>query len=278
MRKFLRNRGVRILAVALVIALISALSVTFSAGGKDLITTGANLVLQPVRAGMSFVVGEFEHMYRYMFRYDKLQEENTQLKLQLAQIEEQYRGYSEVYAENERLRGLLDLKEVRVDYEMEAATIIAWSASNFESSFTIDRGSSSGIELKDTVIDQFSNVVGTVTELTETTAVVTTIIDTSSSMGALVSETGDTGIARGDFARMQQGQLKMDYLAADAELISGFSVVTSGSSGLMPKGLLIGRITGMNISASGVGDYAIITPAADMGTLSFVYVIKDFEN
>ena len=274
----MRIRSVRILAVALVIALISALSVSFSASGRDLITTGANVVLQPVRAGVSFVVGEFEHMYRYMFRYDKLQEENNRLKAEIAKIEDQYRGYDEVYAENERLRGLLDLKEVRVDYTMEAATIISWSASNFESSFTIDRGSSSGIELKDTVIDQFSNVVGTVTELSETTAVVSTVIDTSSSVGALVSDTGDTGIARGDFARMQEGTLKMDYLADDAELISGFSVITSGSSGLMPKGLLIGRITGMNISPSGVGNYAIVTPTTDFGTLSFVYVITDFDS
>ena len=197
--------------------------------------------------------------------------------MQLAQMEEEYRGYSEVYSENERLRGLLDLQEYRTEYTMEAAVIVSWSASNFEHAFTINRGSANGIELKDCVIDQFGNVVGMVTELTDNTAVVSTIINTSSSMGAVVSETDDTGIARGDFSRMQEGTLKMDYLPEDAELISGFSVVTSGSSGLMPSGLLIGKITDMNINASGVGNYAVITPAAAFGALEFVYVITDFE-
>lgn len=278
MKKFFRKAGVKIICVALVIALISALSISFSKSGRDIITTAANLVLQPVRSGMSYIVGEFEHLYMYMYRYDKLQEENNQLKAQLAKMEEEYRGYSAVYSENERLRGLLDLKEIRTDYEMEAAVIVSWSASNFEHAFTINRGSADGIELKDCVIDQFSNVVGMVTELTETTAVVSTIINTSSSMGAVVSETDDNGIARGDFSRMQDGTLKMDYLPEDAELISGFSVVTSGSSGLMPEGLLIGKITDMNINPSGVGNYAVITPAAAFGALDFVYVITDFED
>ena len=278
MRKFFEKKSVKVLCVALVIAFISLMSISISSSGKDIITTGANVVLKPLRSAMSYVVGEFEHIYRFMYKYDELQAENTELKARLSEMEKEYRGYSEVYAENEWLRGLLDLQEVRTDYTMEAATIISWSASNFESSFTINRGSANGIELKDTVIDQFSNVIGTVTELTETTAVVSTVIDTSSSMGAIVSETGDTGIARGDFSRMQNGTLKLDYLDEKAELISGFSVVTSGSSGLMPEGLLIGRITDMNINVSGVGDYAVITPAADFGTLAFVYVITEFKN
>lgn len=278
MKKLFRKTSVKVLCVALVIALISALSISFSSSGRDIITTAANVVLQPIRSAMSYLVGEFEHLYMYMYRYDQLSEENTRLKMQLAEMEEQYRGYSEVYSENERLRGLLDLQEFRSEYTMEAAVIVSWSASNFESAFTINRGSADGIELKDCVIDQFGNVIGMVTELTETTAVVSTIINTSSSMGALVSETGDSGIARGDFSRMQEGTLKLDYLPEEAELISGFSVVTSGSSGLMPEGLLIGKITDMNINASGVGNYAVITPAAEFNTLEFVYVITDFED
>lgn len=278
MKNLFRKVSVKVICIALVIALISALSIAFSRTGRDLITTGTDLVLQPMRSVMSYIVGEFEHLYMYMYRYDKLQEENTDLKAQLALMEEEYRGYSEVYAENERLRGLLDLREIRTDYEMEAAVIVSWSSSNFESSFTINRGSANGISLQDCVIDQFSNVVGMVTELSETTAVVSTLVDTTTSMGAVISETNDRGIASGDFSRMQEGTLKLDYLPEGAQLISGFSVVTSGSSGLMPEGLLIGRISDMNINSSGVGDYVVVTPAADLGTLSFVYVITDFED
>ena len=277
MKTFFRKKSVKVLIAALVIALISALSISFSASNKDVITSGANLILQPLRRAMNTVVNQFEHLYTYMYRYDKLEAENTALKERIADMEEEYRGYSEVYSENERLRGLLELKEVRTDYELEAAVIESWSASNFESAFTINRGSENGIELKDCVIDQFSNAVGMVTEVTETTAVVSTVVDTSNSMGAIVSETGDSGIARGDFSRMQEKTLKLDYLPDDAELISGFSVITSGSSGLMPKGLLIGKITDMNINSSGVGDYAVVTPACDFGTLEFVYIITDFE-
>lgn len=47
--------------------------------------------------------------------------------------------------ENERLRAALNLKTVHEDYVLVDAYIIGWSSTDWENTFTINRGTSAGI-------------------------------------------------------------------------------------------------------------------------------------
>ena len=106
---------------------------------------------------------------------------------------------------------------------------------------------------------------------------VLTVIDTDTSLGARVYRTKDIGIAGGDFALMDDGKLKLDSLPASCQLLEGDLVVTSGLGGYLPPDLVIGSVSELRADDSDTSNYAILTPAADLNSLTEVCIIKSFE-
>ena len=276
MKRLINKKGLTVLGViALTVVLITAVTMSVSNGREGFFGRTAATLTKPARSFFSQIADNLERLYAYMYKYDQLAEENEQLRLEIAQMEQTYREYQDILDENERLRDLLSLSDRHSDYNYATAKIIAWGGSSFSSTFTINKGSDDGLKLNQCVITETGYLVGAITELTRTTATVTTIIDTDSGVGALVYDTGDTGVAMGDFNLMQQGLLKLTYLE-DAELLEGYTVVTSGKSGLYPPDLVIGKIIAVVSSSSGLDDYAILEPTADLTGLTNVYVVTDF--
>ena len=265
------------LAAAVLVAGFSLVTLTFSSGNTDSGSHVINTLIKPVRSVVSSMVDSLEQVYNYMYKYDLLEAENEDLKKQVADLEESYREYTEVSEENERLRELLGLSERHADYKFETATIISWSDSNWSSTFTISKGSDSGLEVGDTVITETGYLVGQITQLSSASATVTTILDTRSSIGAFLYTDNGTAIAQGDYVLMKDNLLKLTYLPSDSDVVSGQTAVTSGKGGLFPRGLVIGTVTKVVPSSSGLEDYAVLEPAADFDNLSAIYIITDFE-
>lgn len=277
MKNFLKKNVIIIVVAAVVIALVTAVSVSVSSNNTDGTSKVANFIMRPVKSAAASMVSSLEHIYGYMFEYDSIVEENEELKRQIATLQEEYREYTEVSEENERLRALLDLGEKNSDYQFEAASIISWTASNWASSFTINKGSNAGLSLNDCIITETGYLVGQITQLDTTTATVTTIVDTSIHIGALIYNTSEAAVVQGDYALMKDGMAKLTYIPDGTEIVSGDSIVTSGMGGIFPRGLVIGYVKDVVLSSSGLADYASIEPAAELDNLAHVYIITQFE-
>jgi rod shape-determining protein MreC len=277
LKEFFKKKGLITLIIAIVVALIAFITVSLSANNSSFLSDIGNTISKPVKSFMSSVVNSLEQIYGYIYEYDKLEAENESLKAQIAELEQEHREYADIYEENDRLRALLELSERHSDFTYETATIISWTSSSWESTCTINKGSSSGLELGDCIITENGFLVGQITALDSTTSTVTTILDTSSSIGALLSSTSEAAIAQGDFSLMTEKLLKLSYLPDGTNIVSGDTIVSSGKGGTFPQGLVIGHITGRVTSESGLDDYAIIEPAVDFDNVSHVYVITDFD-
>ena len=129
----------------------------------------------------------------------------------------------------------------------------------------------------DCVIDGAGALVGRVSKVGYNWSTVLTVVDTDTSLGARVYRTQDIGIAAGDFALMGDGLLKLDSLPASAQLLEGDLVVTSGFGGYIPPDLVIGSVTELRAEDSDTTVYAVLTPAADLASLTEVCIIKSFE-
>ena len=81
-------------------------------------------------------------------------------------------------------------------------------------------------------------VVGHVISSTETTSKVQPIIDSSSSVSAIMNISRDNIIVKGNLGN--SNLLKATYISADADLVLNDDVETSGLGGIYPKGLKIG--------------------------------------
>lgn len=264
--------GILVAAVALLIALGSA-----ARGGRISFahnTTG--VLISPVQKVVSSAVNWFDTIYGYLYDYDKLLAENESLRAQLADAQQSARDGIEATEENQRLRDLLELRQKHTDYVFESAKVVLWSSSNWSHSFTISKGSSSGIELGDPVVTEYNVVVGQITELGENWATVSTVIDVDMSLGAFVGDTGTSGIVLGEYALMKNHQAKLTYLADGAQIYVGDEVLTSGEGGAFPQGLVIGCITAVQTEAGGQVMYGLVEPECPFDSLVQVFVIKDF--
>ena len=278
MKKYFNKRIIIILAAALLIAVFAAVRVAVSDNADGRLSGALNTLTVPVRKGMGALVDSLEQMYGYLYKYDKLEQENEELRAKVAELETQTREYSTLNEENQELRDLLGFTERNEGFQVEEALLLSWSASNFSSSFTINRGSSTGIKVNDCIINSTGALVGTVTSVSNNSAVVTTLIDTNMSIGAEVRDVHELALAEGDFRLMKDSKLKLTYLGEGSQLVPGYTVTTSGGSGMYPKGLMIGTVESVELDSVGLDDYAVVVPTVELEKLTTVYVVTNFNN
>ncbi|HIS51815.1 MAG TPA: rod shape-determining protein MreC [Candidatus Onthomonas avicola] len=275
MKDFFRKNGIVLLIAALV--LTGVISIGSAVMPVNPLTNLLGILATPFRAAATAVVSWGEGVYRYATEYEALQERVAELERELAETEAANREAASALEENERLRDLLELRQRRRDFVFESAAVTGRTSTSWEATLTISKGSAHGVAEGDSVITETGALVGVVDEAGLNWSTVTTIIDPDISVGATVFRTADSGILEGDLTLMTQGACRLSYLSAQAELVSGDEVLTSGTGGLYPSGLVIGYIEGVYTDPSGLEQYAVLRPAADLDALAQVFVIKDFE-
>ena len=275
-KDYMKKNGFRLGLVVVIVAVIFGFSASRSPDGTSGLENAAASITTPVKEGSTGIKGWLEGIYGYMFRYDKLASENEQLKVQLAESEKKLREAEEAESENTRLHELLNLREKHEDFVFESANIIDRPASNWSVTYTLSKGTESGIKVGNCVIDSKYNLVGQVTEVGSGWSTVRSVIDADIRVGALVGEGGNAAMIVGDFALMQKGETKLSYLTEETQVIEGDTLITSGKGGAFPKGLDIGTVTSVQTEAGGQVEYAVVKPASELGALSEVFVIKDF--
>ena len=273
----MKKYGVRIAVIVFSVALIVLLSVAARSEKAGLFHKASEALVTPVRKIVGAAVNRFDRIYGYLYKYDSLLAENESLRSQLADAQQSARDGVAATEENARLRQLLVLKEKHPDYVFESCKVVLWSSSNWAHSFTISKGSSSGIKLGDPVITEYGTVIGQVTAVSEHSATVSTIIDVDMSVGAFVGDTGTTGIVMGEYSFMKKKQAKLTFLADGSHIYVGDEVLTSGNGGAFPQGLVIGRITAVQTEAGGQIEYGVVEPQVEFDSLVQVFVIKSFE-
>ena len=273
MRHYFSTRVKVVLALALVFAVL--LGVAGSLTGKDMPSGFLQTLLTPLRSGAYALTGQVERLYDYIYRYDALVAENEALKQQLAQWQEDARQADAMSREIDNYRKLLKLQEANPDYQWVDAFVIARSSKDWTSTFTIDRGQSSGIEVGMCAITANGEVVGLVTEAGSNYAVIKTVLDSSLEVSASIASSGYSGVVTGCYTSGLSDMLRMDYLSSTAIIRSQDQVVTAGST-YYPRNLILGYVVDAGYNDVGVAKYAILEPAADIENLEQVFIITAY--
>ena len=275
MKRFFTRHGLMVLSAAAAVLVILSL-VTFFSNNTGALTNLVNAAAAPFRSMSAAVSGWVDGQIRFAEDYDALREENQALREEIAGLEEALRQAEKDSEENALLRELLDLREQRRDFTLESARIIGNDASNWASTLTLDAGTDCGVAIGDCVITAEGYLVGSITDAGTGWSTCTTLIDTESSFGAEVFRTGEAAVARGEFSRMGEGLLELDYLSEAEGIMTGDLVVTAGLGGYCPAGLVIGSVREIMTGDDGLAQYAVLEPSADLESLRQVFVIKDF--
>ena len=277
MKKLFSKKGMTVVVIAVIIAAITGISLVVN-NNPGIVTNSVETLLSPIKTVTASIAGVCEKLYGYMNDFDRLREENSQLRAQLAGSSQEEREFAELEKENERLRELLGLAQRNSDYQFEMAAIINWGASNWESTFTINKGSAnSAIEVGDCVITAAGEVVGVVKTVSTVTSVCISVIDSDFAVSVNLNKVTGSASAKGDYTLMKEGHMMVDYINDSNKVLPGDTVITSGKGGVFPDGLLVGYIVEITTNDTGLSNRAVVDPAADLDNVMDVFVITDFE-
>jgi rod shape-determining protein MreC len=162
----------------------------------------------------------------------------------------------------ERLRALLEMR-TRVAWKTTGADVIGGSVSPEFRSIVIDRGSDAGLHQNMSVITP-AGLVGRVVWASAHAATVQLIVDKSAAAAVIVGHSRAQGIVLGN----GDGTLRLDYLAASADVRRGDEVVTAGVDGVYQKDIVVGYV-------ERAGRPVIVRPAVDFATLESVLIVVD---
>ena len=273
MRHYFSTKVKIVLALALVLAVLLGVVGSLT-GGKNPGGFVQNL-LTPLRSGAYALTSQVERLYDYIYRYDALVAENESLKQQLAQWQEDARQADAMSREIERYRQLLKLMERNPDYVPVDAFVIARSSNDWTSTITVNRGTSSGVEVGMCAVTANGEVVGVVTEAGRNYAVIKTVLDSSLEVSASIASSGYSGVVTGCYSTGLKNMLRMDYLSSTAIIRSQDQVITAGST-YYPRNLILGYVVDAGFDEVGVAKYAILQPAADISNLEQVFIITQY--
>ena len=273
MRNLFSTRVKVILVVALLLAV--GLSIFSNITNTTVLDLAVSGVLAPFRAAATSLTRTAEKYYGYMFRYEALAAENEVLEARIAEMEDVARRADSVSRENERLRQALDLLATHEDYKLVDAYIIGWSSTDWENTFTINRGTAAGIEENMCVITANGEVVGLVTEAGVNYAEVKTVLDSTLEISGTISTSGYNGMVSGGYINGTETLLKMNYLPSSAIIRNHDQVVTSGST-VYPRGLIMGYVVDAGFEETGVAKFALLDPAAEISSLEQVFIITQY--
>ncbi len=274
MKHFFSSRVKIVLIAALLLAIV--LSIVGSLTGMNLPNMVVQGILSPLRTGVSRLTDEAGKFYNYIFSYESIQAENEQLKQELAEIQDDARNAEAIARENERLRALLNLQESDEDYAFVDSYIIAWSSNEWASTITVNRGSSSGIQTDMCAVTANGELIGLVSEVGSNYCVIKTVLDSSIEISATISGSGYNGMVKGGYSTDSPDKLRMNYLPSSATIHLGDQVVTTGST-VYPRNLILGYVIDAGFDDTGVAKFALLEPAADIGSLEQVFIVTGYD-
>ncbi len=198
--------------------------------------------------------------------YQRLTEQNQELRSELRQMQAWKEAALQLEQENARL---LDLNKVRLDPRLTFITgvVLADSGSPFRQSVLLNIGARDGLLDGWATMDGIG-LVGRISGVAKNTARVILLTDASSRIPATIQPSGQRAIVAGD----NSAAPPIDFLENPDLVRPGDRVISSGDGGVFPAGLLIGQV------AADPGGRLRVRLAADYERLEFLRVLRHHGN
>lgn len=188
-----------------------------------------------------------------------LRAENSYLKSQLLVLSGRLQKFSELAAENARLRGLIDSTLV-VDGRVLIAEIIGVDADPFRHIILVNKGLDVGAYVGQPILDA-RGLMGQIIEVGPTTSRAMLIADREHAVPVRIARNGVRAIVAGTG---EIDQLRLQYVPESADVKVGDQLLSSGLGMRYPAGYPVGVVT--RVGKSGTGEFAEIDarPSAEL--------------
>lgn len=276
MKRFFKSDSFKVLVIIAAVAFLGVMCAAFSHNASTPATSVMSFIFTPLQklsSAVSSGLGDLSASFESASVY---KEENDELKEELAEYREKLADYDELKSRIDAYEKFYDIKKANPDYKFSYGTVISRDSFDAYGSFVINTGSKDGVKVNDPVI-YGSYVVGVVSKVNASTAVVRTVLDPRVNLGAFESGTREYGYVSGEESLFGEGLCRLSGLSSSTSVVSGGTVCTSGSGGVFPNGLLIGEIVSVEADDVSAAYFATVKPFAEFDEISDVFVITSFE-
>lgn len=232
----------RILPLLVSLVVIGVLLMTFDvrSQGEGLMgafRTGTQTLIAPLQKAASYVVNPVADLIESLSNVTRLREENVVLRRDLAEAEAALIAVQDQLARLEYFEQLYEMEAAGEDIGRTVANVTG-RAPFGDSSFTIDKGTSSGIVVNQPVVDTNGFVVGTVHSVTAVSATVVPITAARQGLAVLVGDQVGTVTSQAGTNLM-----RLEIPDARAPVLAGEKVQTAAISARFPSGWPVGVVT-----------------------------------
>lgn len=249
---------------------LSVQSSTFTLTSEGIISA----LTMPFQKAYDGIQGGISRIWAGFTELTEVRDELKMTRAKLQKYESMTEEMSEIRRENDRLRGLLAMKE-RVEFKSIPASIISKDPDNWFRTIIINKGASEGIKENMPVIAYQGGqqaVVGTVIEVRNSISRIAPIISPAVRIGVKLQESRFPGLLSGYSGN--SNLCKMDYISRAAFIKFNDVVITSGQGGVFPPGLIVGTVIKSYSLESSAYQRAIVKPVIDYNLVEDVFVIK----
>ena len=264
---FKRYRRFLFVSVLLLYPLIAFLVSGRRGREPNFIDRAVIAVTSPLQSGLNYVIdGVVGTVHHYVDLRD-VQAENDALRLENMQLRAAVQLLGETRAENERLKQLLVYAEPLPGPKIPARVVGVNPVAKLLS-VRISSGERQGVLQGMSVVTP-DGIVGQVIRTTGGYADVALVTDPQSRVGVRVQRSR----ARGTAAGTGNGPLKLENMLRTEDVENGDLIITSGTDGVYPPGLVVGRVANLEKKEHGMFQAADILPAVDTTKLEEVLVV-----
>lgn len=203
----------------------------------ELLRQGVSLFTYPMQQ-LAHAPAEFvQNSTGYFSSLSSLEEENARLRRAQLTAAETVLRTQQLESENEHLRKLLDMRS-RQKVNGRVAQILYATRDPYSRRVVVDRGQQDGLSAGQPVVDE-AGVIGQISRIFAFASEITLITDKEQAVPVQLERTGQRSVVFG----VGDGRLELRFLAANADVQEGDTLVTSGLDGIYPAGLPVARVT-----------------------------------
>ena len=200
----------------------------------------------------------------------QLSEENAALRQELSRAQADLASLREGRIALEQAEALIQSVGAEAGTTI-TATVILRDPAPGRQSVVLNRGSEAGVRVGQPVLGSGATLLGIVTEVNESRSRVRLITDREAAIAALLQSSRTAGSLVGD-----GDGLRLEFIPLEADVAPGDVVLTSALGGLLPPGLLVGRVSSVEAPGQELHQRIEVDPLGDLERIEQVLVMTGF--
>jgi len=244
--------------VVIIVISITMMMVDNSHKSLSVVRGSLAVALEPLQIAAEMPVQAATYLQHY-FNRGELIDENRQLGQKVLLLQGRLQKLAALQAENERIRALL-ASASSLDQNVLIARIMAVSPDPYRQYVKLNKGSADGVFVGQALIDAHG-IMGQVTDVTPLDARAILISDANHGIPVEINRTGLQTIAQGTG---HTDELRLPFLANNADVQVGDLLVSSGLGGRYPADYPVAEVTRVDHNPGEEFLYVTAQPSADL--------------